>query len=34
MSLLWESVFQRFRKRIAAPVCELARNDKILTGKN
>ena len=34
MSLPWESVSQRFRKRIAEPVCELARNDKILTGKN
>ena len=30
MSLPWESVFKRQRKRIAAPVCGLARNDKAL----
>ena len=27
MSLLWESVKYRKGERIAAPVCELARND-------
>ena len=30
MSLPWESVFKCQRKRIAAPVCGLARNDKAL----
>ena len=29
MSLSWESVKNNRRKRIAEPVCELARNDRV-----